>query len=310
MDGENYNLNFNEITQPASNYMISLAKFKWTTVLLQMLIGSDPTSYIFYHYRRVLDPELFRLNLAYVSDFANRYNDGKYTMDLFYKYNKNYDETDDSPLIIELGFKLYFLILRMKDNLILDMDETYLKRVLSLLPKRSKSSDIVKKGLLGETYEFGKDAYELITYWCKPTKDNVVQSRVHSIKNSDASMKEIFRYFEYHSSQVEILKDGVLLIQYFPLLPYWWFCSEEPKELFLQNVNRTDSKTKWEDLLKEIPYMIIDLKVNYWLSNEQIRFLRIFQKHIDLWRDLLMYMCIILNIMVLASYSVLNGDRK
>ena len=298
-----------EISQPANNYMISLAKFKWTTVLLQMLIGSDPTSYVFYHYRRVLDPELFRLNLAYVSDFANRYNDGKYTMDLFYKYNKNYDETDDSPLIIELGFRLYFLILRMKDNLILDMDEKYLNRILALLSQRTKSSGTVKKGILMEFFDFSADVYELVTFWWRQTRDNVVQSRVHSIKENDNAMKAIFKYFEYHSSQTEILKDGVLLTQFFPLLPYWSFSSDEPKELFMLNVNRTNSKTKCEYLMRECPYMIIDLKVNYWLTSEQNRLGQIFQKHIDLWKNMLLYMCFLLNGIILASYNVLNGDR-
>ena len=143
-----------EISQPDSNFMISLVKFKCATVLLQMLIGSEPTSYVYYHYRRVLDPELFRLNLAYVVDFASRYNDGKYTMDLFYKYNKNIDDPDDSPLIIELGFRLYFLILRMKDNLYIDIDEKYLNRILVLLSQRTKSSGTVKRGIIMESIEF------------------------------------------------------------------------------------------------------------------------------------------------------------
>ena len=102
-------------------------------------------------------------------------------------------------------------------------------------------------------------------------------------------MKTIFRYFEYHSSQIEILKDGVLLTQYFPLLPYCTFSSDEPKEIFMQNVNRTNSKTKCEYLIRESNYMIIDLKVNYWLTSEQSRLGQVFQKHIDLWKDMLLY---------------------
>ena len=260
------NVHDNEISMPSTNFMIGLSKFKWVTILLQLLVGRDPNSYVYYLFRRVLDPELFRLNLAYTYDFRSRYNNGKYTMDLFFKYSRSIDDPDDSPLIIEIGFRLYYLLLKMKDNFYIDMDEKYLNRVLVLLSSRTKSSDTVKKGIIGEFTDFFSDVYDLVTYWWRATSNNVVKSRVYSLKENDNKMRFIFKFFADHSTQIEILKDGKLLTQHFPLLPFWKFSSEDPKEYFMQHVNRTNSKTKWESLMRESSYMIIDLKVIYKLE--------------------------------------------
>ena len=286
-----------------------MAKFKCVTVLLQILVGREPSSYVYYHFRRVLDPELFRLNLAYVYDFRQQYNEGKYTMNLFFKYIKDFDNADESPLIIELGFRLYFLLIRMKDNLYLDMDEKYYNRILVHLSTKTNSSSRIKKGIIMESFDFMSDLYDLINTWWKHRIKKISINRVHEIKDDNDEIKSILKFFAIHSSQIEILKDGVLLNQYFPILPYWMFSSEDPKEHFLEKVNRTNSKTKWESLMRESDYLIIDLKVNYWLTSEQNRFGQIFQKHIDLWRDILLYMWFLLNGMILASYNVLNGDR-
>ena len=227
----------------------------------------------------------------------------------FFKYSKVNDSIEDSPLIIEVGFRLYFLLLKMKENFYIDMDEKYLNRVLILLSKRTNSSDKVDKGIFMEFADFIFDVYEIVSYLWKTKTNNVERSRVHSLKENDNQMRLVFKFFADHSTQIEILKDGVLLTQNFPLLPYWKFSSDETKEYFMQHVNRTNSKTKWEDLMRESKYMIIDLKVNYWLTSEQNRFGQIFQKHIDLWKDILLYMWFLLNCMILASYSILNGNR-
>lgn len=80
-----------EYTQPETNYMISLVKLKSVTILLQLLVGRTSKSYVYYLYRRIIDPELFRLNLAYVYDFFTCYHNKQYTNDLFFKYNKDID---------------------------------------------------------------------------------------------------------------------------------------------------------------------------------------------------------------------------
>ena len=222
-----------EVSQPATNFMISLAKFKWLTVLLQMLVGRNPTSYVYYLFRRVFSPEMFRLNFAYVSDFIYHYHDREYIMNLFFKYRNSIDDHEESPLIIENGFRLYFLLMRLKDNLLYDMDEKYLNRILVLISQRTKASTTMRKGIGAEVFDFLKDVFDLSTKWWKRTLRNVVKERVYFIKEDDLIMRAILKFFADHSSQVEILKDDILLTQYFPILPYCKFSSEEPKNRFL-----------------------------------------------------------------------------
>ena len=80
-----------EYTQPETNFMISLVKLKSVTILLQLLVGRTSKSYVYYLYRRIIDPELFRLNLAYVYDFFTCFHSKEYTNDLFFKYTKDLD---------------------------------------------------------------------------------------------------------------------------------------------------------------------------------------------------------------------------
>ena len=82
-----------EFTQPQTNYMISLAKLKCASVLVQLLVGRNSKSYVYYLFRRIIDPEIFRLNLAYIYDFFTCYHNNEYTMDLFFSYNKDIDIT-------------------------------------------------------------------------------------------------------------------------------------------------------------------------------------------------------------------------
>ena len=226
-----------------------------------------------------------------------------------FKYNRDIDNLDGSPLIIELGFRLYYLLLKIKDNLVYDMDEKYLNRILVHLSQRVKASSTVKKGIAIELFDFVHEVFNFSSSCFKRTMKNVSKTRVHLIKENDVVIKLILKFFANHSTQVEILKDDTLQTQYFPILPYWKFDSEEPKEIFLEKVNRTNSKTKWESLIRESDYLIIELKVNYWLTHEQNKIGQILQRNVNLWSDLLMYFWFLLNVIILASYNITNGSR-
>lgn len=117
--------------------MTSLIKFKSLLVLQQMLVGREPDSYVFYLLRRVLDPDLFRLNFAYQSYFFQNFHGSEYITDVFFRYSREESEKS-SPFIIEVGFQLYFLLMRMSENFKIDEDENYTNRLLSLMTDQSK----------------------------------------------------------------------------------------------------------------------------------------------------------------------------
>jgi hypothetical protein len=58
-----------EIQNPSSNYMISMAKYHVLVLLNHLLDSHKATDYIYYLYRRELDPDGFRMNLAYQDYF-------------------------------------------------------------------------------------------------------------------------------------------------------------------------------------------------------------------------------------------------
>lgn len=117
-----------KVTLPSTNYMISLAKLRVLSLLNHLLDGFEPTDYVFYMYRREINPEIFRLILAYQHYFFYREYNYEYKTDLFFNYFQNINIKDRSPFIIEIGFECYFLLKKMEENLSIDYDERYNKQ--------------------------------------------------------------------------------------------------------------------------------------------------------------------------------------
>ena len=156
-----FDISSEEITQPSNNFMTSLIKYKCLQVLLQLLVGRSPTSYIYYLYRRVLEPRTFRLNFAYQSYFLEKFHKDEYRLELFFRYDQHIDSKVESPMIIEVGFYLYFLLMRMQENLIRDYDDKYYKYILKLLSQRNRSSSNVQNNTFISFWFFLQDVYNI-----------------------------------------------------------------------------------------------------------------------------------------------------
>ena len=119
-------------------------------------MSRSPSSYVYYTFRRVLDPDVFRKNFAYQDYFIKKFHKGQYSLKMFFRYNRSVDDEKNSPLIIEIGFHLYFLIMKMYPNLALDMDEKYEKRLVNLLSVKESKSSSPSKWLIVNMYYFAK----------------------------------------------------------------------------------------------------------------------------------------------------------
>lgn len=142
--------------------MISVAKYKCLQVLMQMLVGRRSDSYVYYLFRRVLQPKTFRLNFAYQTYFIAEFHKGEYSKDLFFRYDQHIDDDTASPLIVEIGFQLYFLLVRMRDNMIDDMDDKYYKRLIRFMQRKQRAAATVEKFVLFSMVDFFIDVYKLI----------------------------------------------------------------------------------------------------------------------------------------------------
>ena len=275
-----------------------------------MLAGHNSQSYVYYTFRRVLEPDMFKLNFAYQSYFMRKFHKGEYTLNMFYRYNLDVDSEDKSPLIIELGFNLYYLLILMKKHFQYDMDEKYNNHLLNLISPKESSSATINKNIFLTLIDFAIDFYNLCTRCCRSHTRNVSIERVHKIKDDPVKMRTILSFYSKNAAQIEILKDGVLAPRFFPILPFCRFSSELPKEKFKREVVRTNAKTKCESLMKESKLLITDLKVNYWLRTGLTRFVGLLQKYLDMLRSLTSYLSIALNLIVLLSYTNEVGTRS
>jgi len=116
------------VARPSTNYMISLSKFRVLSILNHLLDGFEATDYVYYLYRRVLSPAIFRKNFAYQQYFFSKSCGTEYDTNLFFKFYQNFDKKNKSPFVIEIGFECYFLLKKMEDNFKVDFDETYHKK--------------------------------------------------------------------------------------------------------------------------------------------------------------------------------------
>ena len=126
---------------------------------------------------------------------------------------------------------------------------------------------------------------------------------------NDAVIRNILNFYENRSAQIEILKDNKLQEFWFPRLPFCTFQNNDVKDEFKETVNRTDAKTKCNDLVRSSKIMLVVLKIDYFLRSKLGKFLGLFIKYIELWKNYLQVLAIILNVLIVLSYSTNSGSR-
>jgi hypothetical protein len=129
------------------------------------------------------------------------------------------------------------------------------------------------------------------------------------LQNSDSNIRSILNFYENNSARIEIFKDGELYEFWFPRLPYCVFRTNEAKEAFKENVNRTNSKTKCENLVRNSKILLVMLKVDYLLRTKLGNFFGLFIKYIELWKTYMQILALTINILILFSYSTELGGR-
>ena len=231
----------------------------------------------------------------------------EYTTNLFFTYYQNINQKDKTPFIVEIGFECYFLLKKMEENLKLDYDERY--SIMKLMPKWDKPQIKINHNILVESVSFIADIFYALTHWCRKSAQDVVFGDIKKIQNSDHSIRSILLFYENHSAQIEILKGGELQEIWFPRLPYCSFRNSDAKDEFLENVNRTNAKTKCENLERSSKTLLVVLKIDYWLRTHLGRFFGLFIKYIELWKNYLQVLAVTINVLIIYSYSDELGDR-
>ena len=81
------------------------------------------------------------------------------------------------------------------------------------------------------------------------------------------------------------------------------FRNNDAKDEFLENVNRTNPKTKCENLVRSSKILLVVLKIDYWLRTQLGSFFGSFIKYIELWKNYLQILAITINVLIILSYN-------
>ena len=84
------------VTKPPNNYLISQAKYRILNILNHLLDGFDSNHYVFYLFRRELNPMCFRKTFAYQKYHFNDDYKSEYTNKVF--FNHTQDTNLDGPV--------------------------------------------------------------------------------------------------------------------------------------------------------------------------------------------------------------------
>jgi hypothetical protein len=159
-------------------------------------------------------------NFAYQEYFIRKFHKNNYSLKMFFRYNNNVDSATGSPLIIEVGYLLYFMLMKMHPNLVGEMDEKYYNRLVTLLSNKDKLTSISGKNMVYSMFDFTVDLGYLIAGVFKKKQNIIALEKVYEIAKSDIQMRALLRVYAQNVSKIEIFKEGEPQIVYFPLLPY------------------------------------------------------------------------------------------
>lgn len=149
------------------------------------------------------------------------------------------------------------------------MDEDYHRKIISLLPSQTKVKVKKKVYVPLELLRFMKDMFFHVLRWiffCRIKRAYNVNKIIPTSKDTE-KMRKTIKFYASNSTKIEIFKDGKLYPYYFPKLPYCTFHSDEVKDEFMEHVNRSNAKTKCEDLTRNSGQILIQLRVDHFFRN-------------------------------------------
>ena len=146
------------ILPPLSNYQISLIKYHVSKILNELLSG-DKAQFNSVVLRNISPNSLIK-NLVYQYHFYKVFNQKNYTVDIFFRFIENDKDVPDSPIILETGFLIYFIIIKLK----MSYEEGCIphqeySNLFSLISEKQVNYVTLNKSLLYEILDIFNDAY-------------------------------------------------------------------------------------------------------------------------------------------------------
>ena len=142
-------------------------------------------------------------------------------------------------------------------------------------------------------------------------KYNLYYKLLKKIRIKQLNKQNCYTFYKKYTRSIEVLKNNVNYKVYFILLPYANMYKKYEKKIFLENMNRTNPKTKLIDILKISSSLKYELESVYTIKRQfnKVPILGILFKNIYYWKDISLFLAIIQNIFnVLSFYKVIAPD--
>ena len=285
----------NQSNDPLKSFMVAQLKMKCMITVHSLLEGhQDP--FILSRLQRALHLQLLTSNINhFFSYFEVDHPVDAYEEDMFGQAGK------EQGLLLETPFLMFHLMKKFHD--LADPDRR--QRIQEEVP----SADFDRK-VVGTFGRLGMNIWKgltIVTKLSKPQKTQVLPEA----KPQHLDTKRIYKYLEHHTGNVEVRFNGRLVRVYFPLPAYASVLSSEMMEDFHAGVDRSSLKTKLVYLQEKARDVNIQLRCEYYLQRFVSRhsLVALIAHNVRLWRDIGTFLTLLLNFLILCSYSGYSTDR-
>ena len=335
-----------------STKQISLLTYKATVLLLALVDSRNKFDPLYGNMINVISSDtleklftkVYFEHLTLISE-TNEINDYLIKLSDFNKANNIADRIEDefdlkqekisksaNPeeyLILETGFNTYFLWRYYQDY-----NSTFKNNEYNEIKRSTKCESLIQcfKSLIF-FYECLKFIYELfyailkticliigliiqLATLGKVKKFNLIRLIFNRKQYQD---DYAIKFYEQSTASIEVLKDENVYIIYFFKLPFCNGLNKFEKQLFLENMDRTNSQSKLMCIMKYSDQVKYELESDYKIKEfaSKIPILGVILTNIEFWKDLSLLISIILNLLnFLAShyeqesYSLCIDDGK
>lgn len=306
-----------------SGWMIAHLKYKCLITVHSLMEGRTDSS-IITRIVRAINPKILRENLiSFYTNYEMQYGGTEaYDQKMFGKTEKNddydldaYDNPQDKDsknylVIIENAFAIYHLMRKFQDT-----DDPENKQIINEeMPELSvKEEESNFMGLIGG---LGKIGIGLVKGGVKSLKRAATPA--HTIitgENQDdidkLTLEKTYEFLQSHTGNIEIVFNGQLCKVYFPL-PYFAKClTKDMIEAFHSRVDRASDKTKLQGLMQRAPELNEEMKHEYRLQAfiKTSCVMTLIAKNLSTWKDLSFALTLLLNFLILASFSSYGTHR-
>ncbi|CDW74252.1 UNKNOWN [Stylonychia lemnae] len=230
--------------------------------------------------------------------FKNYHNNIYHHNVLFVNYNNKYQ------YMIEIAFYSYFILKKIQHSIRYDKDDYFYKNLLYLMPEqqvyRQNKIVLIEKArqfFLGY-FLFVWEMFDLLLQYFR----KLINQKIPITEfQTDDQIRETFEFLDRHIGKVELVRSsGSLHTVQFIKLPYCQFKTDVEKDSFLNKVDRTNTQTKVEGLMKVHRNFIRQFKQDQ--NIQSIPILGQMSKYQETWAISSFVLSFIINIFILFSF--------